>query len=580
MKPSVEQEIERILPFIPTTPPEDTLEIVKARGYLNDQRLLYGCEWVYDKCEGKKVRKVKVVCTSCGGEDYLEYVESGCGRYGATNGFIDPTDGSAVTAGMNCICPCCGRGTTAMHCPSKGQSNILDDGRFLSIHNVDGHLAALSWIIEKRVRKDGTVFYKSRMHEGIVVIGKTIVRVRGFFKYMISMTWLDHWEYTKRYDNQLESFHPEAVINASYEETDGTECEKSGLVPYLKTQGAGALYPAEYLKVWLKRPNIENLVTAGYEHIVNEAISDATGYFKGYSRQNFEMPMVEKVLNLKKVRPIDILGIDPEDVPIAKSAGIRKLAFYRDVKKRFGVKLDSLQLEFCRKQVFDNLWELIDLGEKNGHDVKIVRLINYLEKQRDLQTEEYDKTLVDSRHMRDYWDMLYKVYRGLPEELVYPRDLRAAHDDIQKRIEDEENAEVNERIIARVGELSRFNFYDEETMLFIRPAGSYGEFKKEGKNLNHCVARYAQAHSTGETSIFFIRRIDEPDKPYYTLELHIKDARTSVAQNRGKGNCARTEEVQLFENKWLDYVKEIISKENKRNGKRNRKSGNAERIGA
>ena len=580
MNSIIEEEVKRILPFLPTTPPEDTLEIVTSRGYLKDHRLLYGCEWVYDELVSKKVRKSKVICTSCGGEDYLEYVESGCGRYGAANGFIDPADGSAVTEGGNCICPCCGRGTTAMRRPPRGSSSLIDDGRFLSIHNVEGHLAALSWIIEKRVRNDGTVFYNSRMHEGIVVIGKMIVRLRGFFKYMVSMTWLDHWEYTQRYDNQLESFHPDEVINASYEETDGTECEKSGLVPYLRTRMAGSVYPAEYLKVWLKHPNIENLVTAGYERVVNEVIGDSTGYFRGYSRKNFEMPMVEKVFNLKKVKPIDILGIDNEDIPIAKNAGVRKLTFYRDVKKRFGVKLDSLQLEFCRKQVFANLWELIDLGEKNGHDVKIVRLINYLKKQRNAQVDEYDKTLFDARHMRDYWDMLLKVYRSLPEELLYPRDLRAAHDDIQQRIEDEENAEVNEMIVARVAELGRFNYYDEGTMLFIRPAGSYGEFKKEGKTLNHCVARYAQAHSTGETNIFFIRSIDEPDKPYYTLELHINGTKISVAQNRGKSNCARTEEVERFEAAWLEHVKKIISKEKKQNGRRNRKSGDAERIGA
>ena len=117
-------------------------------------------------------------------------------------------------------------------------------------------------------------------------------------------------------------------------------------------------------------------------------------------------------------------------------------------------------------------------------------------------------------------------------------------------------------------------------MLFIRPAASYGEFVKEGKTLFHCVARYAKSHSTGGTNIFFIRCVDEPDKPYYTLELKLPQGKAPyVEQNRGSHNCARTEEVARFEAAWLEHIKEVIKKE-KSNGKRNRKSGNAERIGA
>ena len=74
-----------------------------------------------------------------------------------------------------------------------------------------------------------------------------------------------------------------------------------------------------------------------------------------------------------------------------------------------------------------------------------------------------------------------------------------------------------------------------------------------------------------------IRHTDNPEEPYFTLEFNEKGL--SVRQNRGLRNCARTEEVERFEAAWLEHIKEIIKKE-KSNGKRNRKSGNAERIGA
>lgn len=562
MKASIESEVNRILPCIPTTPPDDTLEIIQGRGYLRDDRLIYGCEWVYDPYEKKKVRKVKVVCTKCGGEAYLPYVESGCGRYGGAWGFLDPTN-SATTDGGTCLCPTCMVGTTAMHRPSRNSSRLINDHIFMSIHNVLGHLVLLSWHIAKYVRSDGTVFYKSQRYEGAVIVEKTIVRIRGYYKFMTSLTWLDHWEVMQRFDYQFGAYSSDEVIYSDYSETDGTECEKSALVGYLKAQGA--LYPTEYLKIWLKHPNVENLITAGYTSILQDVIHNATGYFKGYYKENFEIKRVEAILDLKKTRPIDILKIDPEDIPTARSGGIERLQFYKQIKKCFGIMLDGQQLDFCKTQVYMNVNELIEFGKRHGHDVKLIRLLNYLAAQRDKQKEVYDRSLVDAKHLKDYWSMLYEVYGELPRELLYPKDLKGAHDQIQMRVEEKKNADVDKSIKGRVEELSIFGFIDEKANLLIRPAASYREFINEGKKLNHCVARYAEDHSKGKTNIFFIRHVDKPNTPYFTLELNID--KLTACQNRGKGNCARTPEVELFEAKWLDHIKDIMRKSRRKKNK-------------
>lgn len=576
MKASVEAEIQRILPFLPTTPPDETLEIIKSRRFLKDKRLIYGCEWVYDEVEQKKVRKVKVTCTACGGEDYLPYVSGGCGRYGSSWGFIDTT-GTAVTDGNNCLCPCCGCGTAAMSRPSKNHAHRMNDHIFMSIHKVEGHLAVLSWLITKLVTHDGEVRWKSDLYEGAVIIDKTIVRVRGFFKYMYSMTWLDHWEYTQRFDYQFGAFHRDEVIWSGYEETDGTECEKSALVEYLKLNGA--LYAMEYLKLWLKHPNVENLVTAGFGDILNDCIDDATGYFNCYSKKNFDIKRVENTLDFKKVKPIDILGIEREDIPIARQGNVQKLNFYKRIKNHFGVVLDDEQLEFCKKLYYAHLWELIEFAEDNGVKVGIIHLLNYFKAQADKQKTDYDKTLVGASQMRDYWGMLKKVYNGLPPELLYPKDLRRAHDEIAERIREVENRAVNEKIVERAVALSKFILIDEDAGLMIRPAATHKEFVEEGKKLSHCVATYAKRHADAVTNIFFIRKTAEPDKPFYTLELNLTARKPYVVQNRGKGNRARTEEVERFEAAWLEHVKNIISKE-KKNVKRSSKQRELARAGA
>lgn len=78
--------------------------------------------------------------------------------------------------------------------------------------------------------------------------------------------------------------------------------------------------------------------------------------------------------------------------------------------------------------------------------------------------------------------------------------------------------------------------------LFIRPPYELDELKREGEVLHHCVATYAEKVARGETMIFFVRKTEEPEKPYFTLEW--KDGR--MIQCRGMRNCDMPPEVKMF----------------------------------
>ena len=43
------------------------------------------------------------------------------------------------------------------------------------------------------------------------------------------------------------------------------------------------------------------------------------------------------------------------------------------------------------------------------------------------------------------------------------------------------------------------------------------EIEDEGRILSHCVGGYAERHAMGKLSIMFLRKVSEPDKPYYTV---------------------------------------------------------------
>jgi hypothetical protein len=180
--------------------------------------------------------------------------------------------------------------------------------------------------------------------------------------------------------------------------------------------------------------------------------------------------------------------------------------------------------------------------------------------------------------MRDYLEYLKRFYGEMPASMIYPKDLVTAHDDMVKRVKEKEDAAVNAKIAARLLDLNKFCFEDDETDLMIRPCGSHKEIIDEGKILNHCVGSYAKRYSEGVTNILLIRKRSEPDIPFYTLQLDIKDYH--VVQNRGKNNCNRTPEVILFQKKFEEFIKTIKQKEKKANGKQRSISTEPVRAGA
>ena len=72
----------------------------------------------------------------------------------------------------------------------------------------------------------------------------------------------------------------------------------------------------------------------------------------------------------------------------------------------------------------------------------------------------------------------------------------------------------------------------------------------EGKALHHCVGSYIDKVAGGRCLIVFVRRVEEPKKPYVTVE--VRDGK--IAQIHGDHNSKPTEEVQKFVELWSRKV--------------------------
>ena len=92
--------------------------------------------------------------------------------------------------------------------------------------------------------------------------------------------------------------------------------------------------------------------------------------------------------------------------------------------------------------------------------------------------------------------------------------------------------------------------YDDDNYL-IRLPKDEDEICKEGMSLHHCVGGYAHEHSIGSTTIMFLRKKSEPDKPFYTIEVEI-----GVADGKVAG--LRIRQIHGFGNRYLGNDPEAI----------------------
>ena len=560
MRVSLIEKLDKLMPLFPKEPPENSVDVLKKRGHLKKDVLVYRSDYITNPLTAKKMKVVCVVCSACGTTSYMEHSagdDMGCRYSRASFGFVDPADNCIKSNHDTCICPACGKGVKALHIGSFKQHCDIDDKRFLTVYNIEGHLAVLEWIATKCVRRDGTVFYGVRGYEGVVVVDGILVRVVKFFKFMSSYSWLEDWEYRKKFSDELYGWDASELVNFRRSIVEKTNCANSALVEYMRT-GATAhkgAYPARYLQTWLKHPQVENLVRQGYSRYVTSVLTSAT-VIDNYYSSVFKISQTGLFINWKEVKPLKMLGLKKNEREIAKACDMDELLLYRKIRDARGIRLTVEQIKAIggdQKYFF-----AFAVEDVNGYKVPIIRTLNYLAKQK----IEHKGDVVGAGYLLDYWNMLYEVYGSMVESELYPKDLIVSHDAFVRRKQEKESVELQDKFNKRRVEMESFAFADEETGLLIRVCESQLEMINEGKKLSHCVGGYAKSHAAGNTTIFLIRKLCAPDEPYYTLEYQ----GGKVVQNRGLRNCSRTAAVKAFEEKWLNFIKTIKTK-GKKNGK-------------
>ncbi|MFS8214788.1 PcfJ domain-containing protein [Paenibacillus sp. S29] len=296
----------------------------------------------------------------------------------------------------------------------------------------------------------------------------------------------------------------------------------------------------EFFDLAARYPCVEYLTKAGFEDFIWAKL------YKNHTfgAINWRGQTLQKVLRLSKaeLREVKTSGL---------KFGPRELRYYQIARA------NGMSISLSEAHSLSDIY-----GGSSEHYYKIAltfapkeKVIKYLLKQ--LKKEHYKEVYYVLSDWRDYRGQCETLRMSLKEErYLFPNDLHEAHMKLTKRVKLKKDKRVNKMIESRLPDLQKYCF--EWKGLLIRPAASTLELFEEGKSLLHCVGGYADSYGKGETDLFFIRRIDQPDKPYYTMEVQ----KGKVVQCRCFENKGMTLEVRAFVDQFI--AKKLITKKRTR----------------
>ena len=546
-------------PLLPKAPPVDLVQWVLEQEFFQEEYLIYKAGRVYEPLEDRMRPAVEVVCTHCGKAFYAEKVDAGgcsAGYAPAPFGWYHHETSESVISGNLTMCPICGCEVQVVHVGSIPRG--IEDGAWITTMSrlpVEGRkdrFVLTEWLVKRRIEKSGESRYTTYPYSAWVVEEKKVVRLMGYLRTMEGSISIFHkWAQRKTFND----VYGTVSICYPWDKSilEGTTAENCKLDLY---QEAGGKRLVSYLALWRKRPAVENLLVQGCGRFLAELIDKE----KSSGMDRGGVPKLSEV-NWKEKRPAQMLGLNKEEFRHMRRMGwsAEDLERYRLVKK-VGIRMklpEDMELLKTRP-AYD-----INLVLEEAPQADFWRTIRYLSRQKS-----------DWRTLRDYRRMAAEDGRDLTDNLVcWPRNLAASHqrqiaerEAIRNRKEAEkrarEQAERKEKFRERLAVLEELSF--QQDGLLIRPCADEDELRQEGKELHHCVGSYAKDHASGKTAILFIRKVEAPDKPFFTLEFDEK--RQTVRQNRGLRNCDRTPEVAAFERAWLDWLKKGNPKLPKKKG--------------
>lgn len=298
---------------------------------------------------------------------------------------------------------------------------------------------------------------------------------------------------------------------------------------------------ATFLSAYIKRPKIEHLIKMKLYRLVSGII------YGGYSYSALQ------AINFNGENMRAILGIDRPYFPLLRelNPSIDQLHLIRQLLQA-DHKPSTEQIKWFIASKISNA----DAAKELLAHMSVHKLQRYVEQQfapKDeaaLKRVDYYKinTLITDYH--DYLCMCKELQYDVKNSFIlFPRELKAAHDSVAKTLKGKRTAEHEKAIAGSFDEWQKRYQYQSKELMMI-PPHSAKEIVDEGAALHHCVRLYVKNVAEKKSVILFVRSVDEPDKSLCTVE--VKDGQ--VTQARGFDNEEPPAQITAFIEQWKQRV--------------------------
>lgn len=298
---------------------------------------------------------------------------------------------------------------------------------------------------------------------------------------------------------------------------------------------------ATFLSAYIKRPKIEHLIKMKLYRLVSGII------YGGYSYSALQ------AINFNGENMRAILGIDRPYFPLLRelNPSIDQLHLIRQLLQA-DHKPSTEQIKWFIASKISNA----DAAKELLAHMSVHKLQRYVEQQfapedeAALKRVDYYKinTLITDYH--DYLCMCKELQYDVKNSFIlFPRELKAAHDSVAKTLKDKRTAEHEKAIAGSFDEWQKRYQYQSKELMMI-PPHSAKEIVDEGAALHHCVRLYVKNVAEKKSVILFVRSVDEPDKSLCTVE--VKDGQ--VTQARGFDNEESPAQITAFIEQWKQRV--------------------------
>ena len=507
-----------------------------------EEEAMYHSRYVFYDYEKKKY--LKCFCSHCKAEFEMEQKQLKHNKEGC--------------------CPICKSPVTFK---AKGKSSFIhDEGNAVKIEKKNGHIILRHFMLYKDyhiLESEAMSFRCQEFYRSVIENGEVKDFVYRYSAGDDRKGWylrpLDpyfyytyHLNYTVR-DYELRSQMPGCLYLKNLRKTiKDTEIQYCAIEQYSRYYMHEMIPVRRYLLEYLEYPQLEYVVKMGLCRLAGDLI---------YSGQkllpNSESKDMRKTLNISKTK-----------IAVMKkyNLGLKGLTVMRWLEK------ETINLNEKETYNFTLLYDpkITTLIEYREY-APIKKIMNYLLKQISASHENERFTLdsnlglLTEKQIRefincvndwmDYMEWSKELGREMQSKYVlFPKSLKLAHDKTMKEYQIHKKKVEHAKMLRDRRKVNQI-LCEERHLLedkikkgeyFLKIPSDWKEIRKEGDLLGHCVGSYISNIAEGKCQIYFLRKKEEPDKPFYTVEW----ANGKVRQCRGKGNCGYNDKVANF----IEYV--------------------------